>query len=216
MRVVRWLWIALALVGFSTATLAQAPGAPGGDFARFRQQMEKFREQHKYTIQLTNTLAALREMDAGTKCPLTPDQAKKILAAIAPYKTKAKFTQDDAKTVLKNIKAVLTTKQLTELGQITKRMEERRRGPGAGGPGGGGPGAGRPGGGGPGGEGARPGAGGPPGGGERRRFSPPDFAKMKDYNPFAKPAAEDRFSQRRYERVKAALDALEKKAKQKK
>ncbi|MBI3946066.1 MAG: hypothetical protein HY321_09120 [Armatimonadetes bacterium] len=224
MRYTRWIVAAVLALGVAGAALAQGPGATNPERARMRQQMEKFREQHKYTVQVTSTLRAIGEMDEGTKCPLTPAQAKKVVAAIAPYKAKAKFTQDDAKTVLKGIKAALNTKQLTELGQITKRMEERR-GPGGGGPGGGGPGGGpgmRPGGGGPGGggpgsgpPGARPGGGGP-GGGSQPGGQRPRAALQKDYNPFAKPASkDDRFGQRRYERMKETLDALEKKAKQK-
>src|SRR5690242_1058482 len=75
-------------------------GGGGGGFAAF----QKFREQHKYTFQLTSTLTrGLMECQRSKSTELKPDQAKKILAVIEPLKKQPKLTQDQAKATLQKL-----------------------------------------------------------------------------------------------------------------
>jgi hypothetical protein len=231
----RWSWGGMAVLALAMAAprpaAAQAPGGGpgggspgGGGMAAF----QKFREQHKYTFQLTRMLRGMNELDKDSATALTQPQAKSVLAVLKPWQTKPKMTQDDAKKVMKGIKAVLTSRQLNALSRVQDRGfgGGGRGGPG-GGPGGGGPGGGGfggppgggPGGGGPGGggfggpPGGGPGGGGPGGGGGRgggRRFDP---ATMKNFNPLlTKADANSPFASRRVERNKRMFAALEARA----
>lgn len=187
----------------STSASSQQ-GAGAGNSA-----MTAFREEHKYTFQLTSMMGGIGRLEQDTKAPLTPAQAKSILAVINPLKTQATLTQDQAKEAMRGIKEVLTEKQLTE---IAKPQRQFGRGNGAGGgggaPGGGGPGGGGPGGGAPGagaqGGGRAPGA----GGGNRPAFDP---EAMKNFNPFNQKASVPSMG-RGGNRLQRTIDALEKKA----
>jgi hypothetical protein len=219
-----WSWGSMAVVALALAmprpAAAQAPGGgpgggpPGANMAAF----QKFREQHKYTFQLTRMLRGLSELDKDAGTALTPPQAKSVLAVLKPWQTKPKMTQDDAKSVMKGVKKVLTAKQLNAL----SRVQDRGFGGGRGGPGGGpgGPGGGGPGGGGPPGGGfGGPGGGGPPGGGPpgggrggggMRRFDP---ATMKNFNPLlTKADSSNPMASRRVERNKRMFAELEQRA----
>jgi hypothetical protein len=191
------------------------PGGPGGPGGGGGAAFQKFREQHKYTFQLTRMLRGLQELEKEPKNALTPTQAKGILAVLKPWQTKEKMTQDDAKNVMKGVKKVLTPAQLNVLSRVPERG-------GFGGRGGGGGGFGGPGGGGP--PGAGPGGGGPPGGfraggpgggpggpgGGGRRFDP---AQMKNFNPLlTKADPNNPMASRRVERNKQMYSMLSERA----
>lgn len=181
----------------TTNTTAQ-PGAAAG-------QMAAFREEHKYTFQLTGMVGGIGRLEAGTKAPLTPAQAKSILAVINPLKAQDTLTQDQAKEALRSIKEVLTEKQLNEIAATQQQRSFGRGNGGAGGtggaPGGGGPGAGGAGGG--------PGAGRQGGGrGNRPAFDP---VAMKNFNPFNQKAGAPTMG-RGGNRMQQTLDAIEAKA----
>jgi len=206
--------MAAALVAVAALARAQGPGRPEDRRAtpspEMRQRMEqfrKFREEHKYTFQLTDTVVALGELEKQNRHALTPAQARKVNTVLARVRKQPKLTQEQAKQALKDLKAPLSERQLTEIGKITKQMSERRGRPDGAGP--------RPGGR-PDGAAARPG--GPrPGGrpdGERPDARRPgmDPARMKDFNPLAAPAGEAGARQRGNRRLQEAVSLIEKKA----
>lgn len=230
MRHLRWIAMAAALVAVAALARAQGPGRPEDRRAtpspEMRQRMEqfrKFREEHKYTFQLTDTVVALGELEKQNRHALTPAQARKVNTVLARVRKQPKLTQEQAKQALKDLKAPLSERQLTEIGKITKQMSERRGRPDGAGPRPGGrpdgaaarPGSPRPGGR-PDGAAARPG--GPrPGGrpdGERPDARRPgmDPARMKDFNPLAAPAGEAGARQRGNRRLQEAVSLIEKKA----
>jgi hypothetical protein len=192
------LWTgALLLLITAVAAVAQPPPGAGGfqmtpEMQRRIEEWRKWREAHKHTFQLTSTLRALAEIDKDPRTKLTPEQAKKVMAVLQPYRNKPKMTQEDAKNALKGIKAALNVNQLNAIARIEAERRNRRGGTGGGGMGmrPGGPG-GAPGGMPGGGAGARPGGPGGPGGG----FQMPDPSRMKDFNPF-KPDTSTPFGQR--------------------
>jgi len=128
----------LLLLITAVAAVAQPPPGAGGfqmtpEMQRQIEAWRKWREAHRYTFQLTNTLRALIEIDKDPKTKLTPAQAKKILAVLQPYRNKPKMTQDDAKNALKGIKAALNVNQLNAIARIEAERRNRRGGPGGGG-----------------------------------------------------------------------------------
>jgi hypothetical protein len=163
--------VALAAV----PTLAQGP-PPGGPPGGMPPEFQKMRAQSQYRRQMRDQLRAVSEINRGPATALTPIQAKQLLAIVKPWTTKAKMTEEDAKTIMRSVKKVLTPRQLTAMASV-----KPQRGFG-GGPGG------RPSGFGPGGPGG-PG-GGPPGGfrpggpgGPGRGFDPSRMAaQMKTAN----------------------------------
>ena len=180
--------LAAILLFCAVAALAQRPDGPGmsGPFGQFR-------EQHKYTFQLMGMVRGLGELEKGTKAPLTPAQAKAILAVLTPLRKQDKLTQDQAKSAMKAIKKQLTAKQLTELGKVQADRQRFRRADSGNN------------------QGRRP-QGPPPG--QRPRF---DLSKMKDFNPFnAKVSKDNPRMGRSAERMNAFFDDLAKKAEAKK
>lgn len=184
----------------------------GAAFEQMRAKMELPR--------LFRNLGRLEEL----KEPLTPAQAKAILAIMTPLRTQKTLTNDEAKKVLERLQAQLTPAQKDALAQ----SRERRGRGGDGGrrdPGGNtaGPNAGAPA---PGGSRAGRGGDGAPGGGAPRRSGPDgtnprgpgggdpaEFAKrMETMNPFYMDG-DNPMAQRMAERYQAIFDMLEAKAK---
>jgi len=185
----RWGIVLSAMALLAVAAIAQPP-------PQMAAQWQKFREEHKYHFQLRETFLKLGELEKkGGPTALTKDQAKNLLAIFQPLTKKEKLTADEAKEVLRKVKAVLRPDQLNAL----QRIQLPRFG--------------RPGGG-PGGPGGQGGPGGGPTGGQR--FDP---SQMRNFNPLSlvvkvdpkSPAAE--WAKRRAERIKEVLSLLEKKAK---
>lgn len=167
------------IVMASSLALAQPPqegGAPS--------PMSEFRERHKYTFQLMDTVRKMMEMEKDPKVALTKDQAKQVLNILKPLQKKEKLTQEEAKEVLKNLKKVLTAKQLTAMGKIKIQRPAQRP---------------------PTGERPRP----PEGAQPRPRFDP---ERMRNFNPFyinpSDPRAKDRARP-----ILQFLEDLERKAK---
>jgi len=174
-----------AAVWILTDKQGQSNNAPNGQTAGgsnpgdFRERMTQFREQHKFTRQLTMLASNIGRLERDGQHKLTAKQAQQLLAVLQPLRAQPKLTQDEAKETTRALQQVLTMDQRTEIGKMPEqRFDGGNRG--AGGSGGAGS-AGAPGMGGPGGSG-----GGAPRGqggsrGDRPRFDP---AAMKDFNPF--------------------------------
>lgn len=163
---------AVAVIGVATVVTPGAQAQGGGGFqmppeiqAKIK-AWQKWRDTHKGISQLQTLMFQLRELDKDPANKLTKPQAKKVLGAIKPWRTKATMSDDQAKSVVKQISGDLTDKQLKKMS--TFQPPWARMGGGGGGRPGGGFGGGRPGG------------GGPPGGGRPGGFTFPD---PKDYNP---------------------------------
>jgi len=167
-------------------------------------------------MQLGRLLRNIGELEKANKKPLTKDQAKKVLAAVKPWEKKTKMTDDEAKTLYKQINGVLTTAQKNEL---DKMAAQNRRMGGGGGGGGFGGGAG-------GGAGAGGGGGGQPTPQQIQQFQ--EMRKkmegfFKTYNPFYPPTSYKEFKDfppqmqermtKSYEARKELIARLEKKAK---
>lgn len=153
-------------------------------------QSTQSREEHKYTFQLSSMAVNVGRMEREGVAPLTPAQAKSILAVLNPLRTKSTLTQDEAKEAIKGIKQVLTEQQLTEIGKMNARSRQGGRQGQRGG-------------------GQRSGQQGQRGGqqGQRPQVDP---ATMKNFNPFNPP--KDSPMQRGGDRMKELFESLEKKA----
>ncbi|WP_309706817.1 hypothetical protein [Armatimonas sp.] len=145
------------LLSISGASFAQPPGGGGGPSPEMMAMFKKFgewREKNKSLSSIGQTIGMLAEFEKEPKTALTKDQAKKIMAAVGPWKTKPIMTDANAKELIKTIGKTLTVAQATKSAQLAKEAAARRGAMGGGGarPGGGGGaaggGGGRPGGGG--------------------------------------------------------------------
>ena len=172
---------------------AQAQGFGGGGASR-----------NSPKRRLTSLVRGLGELEKAKKAPLNKDQAKKIVAAIGPWKAKPKMTEDEAKALYGKINTTLTTKQKNELDKMAAQGRrfgsgDRERG-GAGGPGGG--------------------QGGGPTDAERAQMRQRMQAMqgfMKTYNPFYPPqnykemkTAPERFKESFTSRYKSRMEVLTK------
>ncbi len=194
---------AVAFVLGTSLAVAQPPVGQGPS-PQMMAQWQRFLEENKFQLQVGETFRKIGELEKkGGSTALTKEQAKKLLELFKPLTAQEKLTQDLAKKILKEIKAVLRPDQLAALDRI--QLPRMRAGGGRpGGPGG--PGS-------PGGPGGGPGSGGAGRGGGFRQFDP---SRLRDINPLStrvdkdSPASE--FQKRRSERVKEVLSLLEKKA----
>src|SRR3954467_5848228 len=94
--------------------MAQAPGAPGGPGGGgMPPQFQKFMEQTKYRRQMRNQLRSIGEINRDPSTAVTPAQAKQLLTIVKPWTTKDKMSEEDAKTIMRSVKKVMTAKQLT-------------------------------------------------------------------------------------------------------
>ena len=178
----RILALTILTLFITGACLAQGQG--GGQFSAFR-------EEHKYTFQLMQTVRHIGDIDKDPKYTLSPAQAKQVLAVMKPLRAKPKLTQDQAKQALKYLKKIFTVKQLNAMAKI--KAPQRRMGSGGlGGPGG------------------------PGGPGRNTQGNRPqmDAAAMKDFNPFyAKADKSDPGTMGRAKRMNDMFSGLQKKAK---
>ncbi|MCE5197395.1 MAG: hypothetical protein ABFD54_00410 [Armatimonadota bacterium] len=168
--------------------LAQGPGNRGAFSA--------FREKHKYTFQLMQTVNHIGMIDKDAKYSLKPDQAKRVLKVLKPLRKKPKLTQEEAKQALKNLKPIFTVDQLNAMSRIKPR----------------------PGGGQRMGGGQMPGGGFRPSGdaqqGQRRPMMKMDPSAMNNFNPFYNnPKSKDEWSTRRSKRWNEFFSGLENKSK---
>ena len=205
---------AVLLLTISGAVRAQGgpPGGGGGPSPEMMAMFKKFGEWRIKNANLANmgqTIGMLAEFEKDTKTALTKDQAKKIKAAVAPWKTKPIMTDENAKELIKTIGKTMTVAQATKSAQLSKEALARR------GQFGGGGGGGRPGGGGaPGGGGGRPGGGGGMGGMDPAAMKKRFDTMMKGYNPLNFSTVPDSPMKERVTKpVKDGLAAVEAKAK---
>lgn len=150
--------LGVATLAVAGACLVGAPQAqaqpPGGGMPPEIQAKikawQKWREQHKNLQTLSDMVYQIGELDKDPSNALNKDQAKKIITVLKPWHTKKEMSEDEAKTLSKQIGSVLTTKQLKKMSTIETPTQRMAKGGGFGGgggrPGGGGPGGGRPGG----------------------------------------------------------------------
>lgn len=200
---VKALWGAAAFVmALGAGAAAQQPGA-GSRRAGNSAAFEEFREKHKHTFELVDTVRKLGEIDKDKKYALTQAQAKQVLAVLKPLRDKPKLTQAQAKQALSGVKKPLKVEQLNAMSRI-KQPDRPGRGQGlAAGPR---PGAGqRP---------AGPPPGGPPGEpGTRPAQRGLDAKTTQDFNPFySKATAGDPGSAQRAKRWNEFFSSLEKRA----
>jgi uncharacterized membrane protein YgcG len=204
---------AALLLTISSAVRAQGP--PGGGAGPSPEMMAMFkkfgewREKNKNLASMGQTIGMFAEFEKDPKTALTKDQAKKILAAVAPWKTKPIMTDANAKELIKTIGKTMTVAQATKSAQLAKEAAARRGqfGGGGGGRMGGGGGA-------PGGGGGRPGGGGGMGAMDPAAMKKRFDTMMKGYNPLNFATVPDSpMKERSIKPVKEGLAALEKKAK---
>jgi len=182
----------ICLLALFAATTVFAQGMGGGNGAGGG-QFAQFQAEHKFTFQLMQMTRKIGQIDKDPKYTLTPKQAKQILKVLKPLRKQPKMTQDQAKTALKQLKAILTIDQLNAMARI---KQPQRMGGGSQGMGGG-----RPGGGGFGGA----------GGGQGNR--PRDPNAMKNFNPYYKdPKGGQGFMAQRAKRMDDMFAALQAKA----
>lgn len=175
----------VVLIALAVPVLAQQQRA-----ADPRAQM---REKYRYTFELMRMVRHIQEIDKDKKYTLTPDQAKKVLAVLKPYRTKPKMTQEQAKQVLKSLKPIFTAAQLKAMENVKPSLQRRPSPP-------------------PGDRDKERPSGPPPAAGQRR-FDPD---AMKDFNPFYSKAPKgDKWAEERVKRMNEFFASLEKKAKTK-
>ena len=140
-------------------------------------QMAQFRDEHKYTFMLMRMAEHIANMEKEQQTPLTQAQAATILQVLTPLRSKTSLSQDEAKATIRQLKPILTERQLTEIGKMKSSRQSGSGGAtaGAGQDSGNAAGGQRQGGQGRGGTGS---------GGQRPRMDP---AQMKDFNPFNPP-----------------------------
>jgi hypothetical protein len=208
------LLAAVALSLCVTAPSMAQGGPPPGRAPMFGspQMMQKFQEwraKHKNTEEVQHLIRGLAGLESNPATALNKKQARVVLGAIGPWRTKPTLPEPAAAGIVAKIASVLTPPQKNAL----KAAMEHRRGMG-GGPGGhaGGPGAhgfggpdgptpaGHPGG--PGGPGSH-GHGGPGG--------PPRLGDFNPLNPASLPAGERR--QRQTDSLNALIGQLKQAAK---
>ncbi len=118
--------LAVLLVAIFAVTAVAQQQQGGGQFSAIR-------EKYKYTFQLMTMVRHIGEINKDKKYTLTPAQAKSVLAILKPWRTKPKMTQDQAKTVAKNLKKVFTASQLNAMARIKSHFGQGPRPGGQGG-----------------------------------------------------------------------------------
>ena len=119
------------LNGTTSSAWAQGPGGGSGRGGAMNRTAKG---------RLSGLFRSIEDLEKGKTKALTKTQAKSILGIVAPWKTKTKMTEDEAKTVYGKINMALTSPQKNELDKIAAK---NRRGFGSsssgngGGPGGG-------------------------------------------------------------------------------
>ncbi|MEI7832178.1 MAG: hypothetical protein WCJ56_03135 [bacterium] len=176
-----------------TATAANPGGA-----APDRAAMTKYMEEHKSGMQLSQKVRNIAKLEKDGKAKLSAEQAKKILDVLKPLRSVQDIDEDTAKDVNRQVSAVLTSDQNTEMAGFPTGRGGRAGGANSGGNGGaaGAPDAGP--GGPPAGAGGQGGGQGAPGGGQRAGGNRPPM-DMEHFNPFyVKPdaAADDKGAHR--------------------
>lgn len=193
MKLLRGMALVTLLLLLAAACFAQA---------RKDDPMAQFREQHKFTFELTELAGRIAAIDKDSKHTLSAAQAKQVLAVLQPLRSKPKLTQDQAKAAVAGLTKICTADQLKAMAKIDPRLRAGQKRPDAGKPADGKPGVAKP-------------AGDRPPAGQRPNASRMDPKEMKDFNPFyvTKAAPGDQLAARRAQRWNDLFAALEKTAK---
>jgi len=119
MTMQRHILSALAALFLASGTVAWAQGPPN------MAAMQKWREDHKQTFELQNTLTrGLARISESKTTELKPAQAKKLLAVVAGLRKKPKLTQAQAKSSLQAVNKTLDKKQLAAINAAAARVGE--------------------------------------------------------------------------------------------
>jgi hypothetical protein len=97
------------------------PGGPG--------QSADFQKSHRYTFQLMRLVGNIGRLDNESKTPLTPAQAKALLAILQPLRERESLDQPAAKEAVKALQAVLTDEQRAAIGAMPPEHQFRQGGP---------------------------------------------------------------------------------------
>ena len=109
----------------------QAGGPGGGGGGRGSQ----FREEHKWTFQLTRLVRNISRLDSDKKFPLAASQAKSVLGVLNPLRKQKTMDQEQAKTAIRQLQDILTEDQRTAISTMAPEHQFRREaGPGGGPP----------------------------------------------------------------------------------
>lgn len=161
----RWIvpCVAVGLLASLAPTVSAQMGQPSPEMMAKFQAWRRFYDNNKNLDRLRKTLMGFRDIEKDPKTQFTKQQAREILAVYKQWKNKPALTDDQAKTINKELTKSLTMAQIKVLAAASDPM---RGGRGFGG-------GSRPAGGGPGGMG-RPGAG---------MTNPANFPDPRPYNP---------------------------------
>jgi hypothetical protein len=163
-------------------------------------------------FRLVGLLTRIGRLEEEGKQPLTPQQAKAVLAVVNPLRKQETLAPDQARAAADKIETQLTQAQRTAIEEMRPTggppRGDRGSGQGPGGQAGERQGGSRP-------EGSWGGRGGEPGG-TPPGGAPPEGdhrpAEMENFNPL-NPPSDNPMASRMAERVKTAIEALERKAK---
>ena len=130
---------AITVVGTTSMirTAAQAQGPGGGmppEIAAKIKLWGKWRESHKNISNLQTMLFQVRKMDENPLTELSKVQAGKVVGLLKTWRNKPDMSEDQAKSVSKQIGAVMTEKQIKKMSTISPPWAK----PGGGRPSGGG------------------------------------------------------------------------------
>jgi hypothetical protein len=114
-------------------------GGPGGGFGGGGQRGNQMRNSPKG--RLSRLIGGIAMLEKEKKAPLNAAQAKRIVTAIKPWRTRKTMSDDQAKSLYMSVNNVLTSKQKNELDRVAAKGRrfggERPEGQrGMGGPGG--------------------------------------------------------------------------------
>src|SRR5687768_16727932 len=112
------LVVAGALLALAVSVAAQVPGGAPGGGGGMPPQMQKYMAQNKYKMQMRQQIRALNEINRNPATALTSGQAKQLLTVLKPWTVKPKMTEEDAKGIMRSVKKVLTSRQLTAMGNV--------------------------------------------------------------------------------------------------
>lgn len=95
-------------------------------FAQGLSSSSKFREEHKYTYELMQTVQQMGAVSRSSRAGLTSSQAKQALAIIDPLKKQSTLTQRQAQQALKKLQPIIAASQKNELSRTASRTGQYR------------------------------------------------------------------------------------------
>lgn len=95
-------------------------------FAQGLSSSSKFREEHKYTYELMQTVQQMGAVSRSSRAGLTSSQAKQALTVINPLKKQSTLTQRQAQQALKKLQPIIAASQKNELSRTAPRTGQYR------------------------------------------------------------------------------------------